>query len=117
MLKRQNDTEEEVVLVLTTITDADKARHIGTQIIESQLAACINILPGVESIYRWKGDLEVEGECLCLLKTTRGLLVALEAWIRENHPYEEPEFIVLPVEAGSAGYLAWVRGQLGPEQD
>lgn len=114
-MERQNDTNSDVVVVLTTFVDADKARHIGTQIIELQLAACINILSGVESIYLWKGDLEVEGECLCLLKTTRAKLESLEEWIQENHPYEEPEFLVLPAEAGSSGYLGWVRGQIGVE--
>ncbi len=112
MMERQNDTKSDIVLVLTTFADEDKARHIGTRIVELQLAACINIIPGLESIYQWKGDLEVEGECLCLLKTMRAKLEALEEWIQENHPYGEPEFMVISAEAGSKGYLDWVRRQL-----
>jgi periplasmic divalent cation tolerance protein len=112
MIERQNDTEQDVVLVITTVADADKARHIGTQMVELQLVACINILSGVESIYQWNGDLEVEGECLCLLKTTNSRLEELEAWIQEHHPYDEPEFLVLPVSAGSSGYLGWVRNHI-----
>lgn len=112
MLERQKDTENGVVVVLTTFADADRARHIGTRIVSSQLGACVQIFPGVESIYAWKGDIEVEGECICLIKTTEDRLEALESWIQEHHPYEEPEFLVLPASAGSTGYLGWVRGQL-----
>ena len=112
MLERQNDTSDAVVLVLTTFADAERARHIGTQIVELQLAACVNMVPGVESLYQWKGDLEVERECLCLLKTTQKRVKALEEWLQENHPYEEPEFLVFPASAGSKGYLEWVRSQV-----
>lgn len=113
MIERQNDSDESVALVLTTFAEAESARQFGTRLIELQLAACVNLLPGVESIYRWKGDVEVEGECFMLMKTTRARLEALEAWVQEHHPYEEPEFLVLPVEAGSAGYLHWVRRNTG----
>ena len=108
MIKRQNDTGEGVVLAVTTFADADVARQIGTQMVELQLVACVNILPGVESIYRWNGDVEVEGECLMLMKTTRDGLEKLESWILTHHPYEVPEFLVIPVEAGAEAYLAWV---------
>ncbi|MDF1823420.1 MAG: divalent-cation tolerance protein CutA [Verrucomicrobiales bacterium] len=113
MIERQKGSTESVVMVITTMSEAEKARQFGTRLVEMQLVACVNLLPGVESIYQWKGDLEVEGECLVLMKTTRERLGKLEAWVQKNHPYEEPEFLVLPVEAGSAGYFDWVRRQTG----
>jgi len=109
MIERQNDSKERVVMGLTTFTDAEKARQFGTRLLNAQLVACVNLLPGVESIYRWKGDVEIEGECVMLMKTTASGIEALETYIQENHPYEEPEFLVVPVEAGSSGYLGWVR--------
>ncbi len=114
MLERQNDTENSVVLVLTTFSDPEQARQIGTQLVESQLIACINLLPAVESIYQWKGDVEVEGELVGIMKTTRQRVEELETWIEENHPYEQPEFLVVPVEAGGSGYLDWVRRHVSP---
>jgi len=116
MLEGQKDTEDVVVVAMTTFADADQARQVGTQIVERQLVACFQILPGVESIYQWKGDLEVEGECLCLLKTAGSRVAELERWLRENHPYEEPEFVVMPAVAGSEGYFDWVRGQVASKQ-
>jgi len=77
-------------------------------LVERQLAACVNILPSVESIYRWKGELNRDGEALALIKTTTGGYPALEAALVELHPYEVPEVIALEVTAGSAGYLGWV---------
>ncbi|MEM6914984.1 MAG: divalent-cation tolerance protein CutA [Verrucomicrobiota bacterium] len=113
MIERQNDSPERVVLVMTTFAEAEKARQFGTQLVDSQLVACVNLIPGVESIYRWKGDVEIEGECLMLMKTVDPRLEALEEFVQKNHPYEEPEFLVLAAEAGSAGYLGWVRDTVG----
>lgn len=96
-------------LVLTSFSEALSARQFGTRLVEKQLAACVSLLPGVEAIYRWKSDVEVEGECLVIVKTLRGRLPALREFFAAHHPYEEPEFIVLPVAEGSPGYLAWLR--------
>jgi periplasmic divalent cation tolerance protein len=109
MIERQNGTDEEVVICLTTFPDAEKSRQIGTVWVESQLAACLNLLPGAESIYRWEGRTEASSEVLAIVKTTRGLLPALEASLRELHPYELPEFLIVAPEGGSAEYLKWVR--------
>lgn len=114
VMERQKDTESAVVLAITTFADANTARQIGTRMVEAQLAACVNVIPGLESFYRWKGDLEVEGECLALVKTTRDRAGELERWLREHHPYEQPEFLVIPVEGGSAAYLGWVRDTVAP---
>ncbi len=111
MIERQNGTEGDVVICLTTFPDSEKARQIGTIWVESQLAACVNLLPGAESIYRWEGNTECSAEVLAIIKTTRGRVGDLEASLGELHPYELPEFLILSPEGGSAGYLAWVRGE------
>jgi len=100
-------------MVITTFSDAEKARQFGTRLVDAQLVACVNLLPGVESIYRWKGDVEIEGECIMLMKTTVSKVEMLEGYVQKHHPYEEPEFLVLPIEAGSSGYLNWVRHTTG----
>ena len=110
MIERQNDAIDRVVLMVSTFADHDTARQFGTTVVESQLAACVNVIPGATSIYRWKGKVEEESEVIALIKTTADKLVELEAFLQKNHPYDEPECIVLPIEAGSTGYLDWVRG-------
>ena len=109
MIERQNGTTEDILTLITTFADAEIARQIGTQLVESQLAACVNVLPGVESIYRWQGEVRLEAEAIVLIKTTRGRLNELEAWLQTNHPYEVPEILVLTPESGSARYFQWVR--------
>jgi periplasmic divalent cation tolerance protein len=96
----------EAVVVLCTFPDLDQARQIGAALVERQVAACVNLLPGVESIYRWEGKVERAGEVLALIKTTR--YPDLEAALRELHPYEVPEILALPVAAGLPAYLAWL---------
>ena len=97
---------ENAVVVLCTLPDLDQARQIGAALVERQVAACVNLLPGVESIYRWEGKVERAGEVLALVKTTR--YADLEAAIRELHPYQVPEIIALPVVAGLPAYLKWL---------
>ena len=86
---------ENARVVLCTFPDLEQARQIGAALVERQVAACVNLLPGVESIYRWEGKVERAGEVLAILKTTR--YDELEAAIRELHPYEVPEVLALPV--------------------
>lgn len=112
MLKRQNDARDPIILVVTTFPNAEVSGQIGTQLVESQLVACVNTIPGVTSFYRWKGKVENESEVIGLIKTTQDQLVHVEAWLQENHPYDEPEMIVLDVAAGSKGYLDWVTEQI-----
>ena len=97
----------EPMVVLCTFPDLDQARQIGAALVERQVAACVNLLPGVESIYRWEGKVERAGEVLAIIKTTR--YPDLEAAVRELHPYEVPEIIALPVVAGLAAYLGWMK--------
>jgi periplasmic divalent cation tolerance protein len=101
-------------IVLTTAATAEEAARIGRILVEERLAACATALPGVLSIYRWQGAVESAAETLLLLKTGEAQLSALESRLLALHSYETPEFLVLAVEAGSAGYLAWLQGCLGP---
>lgn len=115
MIERQNGTSEDILLLLTTFADAESARQIGTQIVESQLAACVNVLPAVESIFRWQGEVELDAEAIALIKTTRGRLAELETWLQTHHPYEVPEILVLTPESGSARYFQWARESVAAE--
>lgn len=100
----------DLVLVLTTLgADADAAALARTLVAE-RLAACVNVLPQMRSFYSWKGQIEDDREQQLLMKTTPGRVAALEARLRELHPYELPEFIVLRAE-GSNAYLQWVAEQ------
>lgn len=96
----------EALVVLCTFPDLDGARAVGAELVERRLAACVSLQPGVESIYRWEGKVERAGEVLAVIKTT--CYAELEAALKELHPYEVPEILALPVEAGLAGYLKWL---------
>jgi periplasmic divalent cation tolerance protein len=98
----------DVLVVLVTVPTADQAAELARALVEARLAACGNIVPGLRSIYRWEGKVHDEAEALLVLKTTRGRYAALRDRILALHPYEVPEVLALPVEAGSARYLAWV---------
>ncbi len=117
MIERQNGTPEDILTLLTTFADAETARQIGTQIVESQLAACVNVLPVVESIFRWQGEVELDAEAIVLIKTTRARLAELESWLQTHHPYEVPEILVLTPESGSARYFQWVRESVVPGRE
>ncbi len=98
----------EILVVLCTFPSLESARQIGTALVEAHLAACVNLCPAVESIYRWQGKVESATEVLALIKTTRSCFEALEQKLRELHPYEVPEIIALPAEPVSAAYARWV---------
>jgi periplasmic divalent cation tolerance protein len=103
----------EVVLVLTTIGADTDAVALARTLVEERLAACVNIGAPVTSVYRWKGAIEQEREQPIVIKTTGDCLVALESRLRELHPYELPEFLVLSASGGSTAYLDWVRESVG----
>ena len=96
------------IVVLVTVAGVEEARTIARSLVTERLAACVNVVPGLVSFYVWKGEVSEDPEILLVMKTRRELFSALEARIRELHPYEVPEVIALPVEAGSAPYLAWL---------
>ena len=101
-------------LVLVTCSSLSEARKVARAVVEKQLAACVNIHTArVESIYRWKGKVETAREHLLLIKTTAHRLKALEREVRRLHSYDTPEFIALPISAGSLAYLRWLQQNVG----
>ena len=102
----------EAVVILCTCPDEDTAGRLATGLVEDRLAACVNVLPGVRSIYRWQGEVQDDAEVLMVIKTTAASVTGLQTWLREAHPYDVPEIIALPVTAGSAEYLEWVAGSV-----
>jgi periplasmic divalent cation tolerance protein len=96
-------------VILVTCGSVAEAKRIARAVIEARLAACVNIVPGaVTSIYRWKGKVKSARERLLLIKTSRKHLAKLQAAVERLHSYEVPEFIALPIAAGSRKYLAWM---------
>ena len=111
-VRKSNGARETVTdkyLVLVTCANAAEAKRIARAVVEARLAACVNILPGaVTSIYRWKGKVESARERLLLIKTSRKRLAKLQAAVERLHSYDVPEFIALPIAAGSRAYLEWM---------
>lgn len=101
-------------IVLSTCPDAATARTIATALVERGLAACVNIVPGVESVYRWQGKVEQGSELLLLIKSRADAYATLEQAILELHPYELPEIVALPLAAGLPAYLGWIGANLKP---
>jgi periplasmic divalent cation tolerance protein len=101
-----------LILVLTTLGAEADAAALARTLVDERLAACVNVLPVMTSIYRWKGSVEQDREQQLLIKTTAGNVVALAARLRELHPYELPEFIVLDAEASEA-YAEWMDDSTG----
>ena len=99
-----------VFLVFTSFPDIATARHIGTELVTRQYAACVNLLPSAEAIYRWEGEICQEAEVWAVIKTTRHTMPLLESAIRELHPYTCPELVAVEAVGGLPAYLAWVAG-------
>jgi len=100
-------------VVLVTAPDLRKARALAKAALEARLIACANLVPGIESHYRWQGKVQHGAEVLLLLKTATTRLAALERLIVAKHPYDTPEFVVLPVEGGNKRYLDWLQKSVG----
>ncbi|MBM4187851.1 MAG: divalent-cation tolerance protein CutA [Gemmatimonadetes bacterium] len=98
----------EALQVVTTVDDRERARVIANRLVEDRLAACVQVVGPIESVYRWEGRVETAAEWLCLIKTTTDRYDDLERAIRAIHPYHEPEILAFPVIRGSPGYLAWL---------
>jgi periplasmic divalent cation tolerance protein len=96
------------ILVLTTAGSTEEARRLADALVERRLAACVNILKGVESIYRWKGKTEESQEWMLLIKTTGEAFERVQQTIKELHSYELPECLRIAIEDGSAEYLKWI---------
>ncbi|MEZ6005236.1 MAG: divalent-cation tolerance protein CutA [Planctomycetota bacterium] len=99
-------------VVLCTAPDPDTADRLARDLVELRLAACVQVLPGMRSHYRWAGELQCESEVLLLIKSDARTWPALEARLQDQHPYEVPEILALPAQAWSAAYGAWLADSL-----
>ena len=95
-------------IVLCTVPDRETGEQIASTLVSEQLAACVNIIPGITSIYRWKGTVVQDQEALLLIKTGRDVWQPLQARFRELHPYELPEIIAVPIHTGQTDYIQWI---------
>ena len=101
----------EYILAMTTVADEPQARNLARRLVENRVAACVNQVR-VASTYHWKGALEEEPEILLLIKTTRDRQEELQEMLLEAHPYELPEFILVPITGGSESYLKWLQDSI-----
>ena len=104
-------TPTQALLVIANCPDEACANRIALAVVEAGLAACVNLLPRVQSVYRWQGAIESASEVPLLIKTTAGRYTELEAAIRELHPYDVPEIIALPIAQGLPAYLDWLAAE------
>ena len=104
------------IIVLTTCESSQDAQTIAETLVEKRLAACVNILPGLKSVYRWQGKVENATELLLLIKTRRGLFEQLSAELARIHSYEVPEVIALPLIDGAPAYLGWLEKELKSDE-
>lgn len=98
----------DVLIILCTFPQAEQARQIGTALVERQLIACVNLIPAVESIYRWQGKVEMSAETLAIFKTSRAIFPAFQQALTELHPYEVPEIIALAPDQVAEPYRSWL---------
>ena len=101
-------------IVFVTVPTRVVARRIARTVLANRAAACVNVVPQLESHYWWQGKIEKSNELLLIFKTLRKRLAELERWVRSEHPYDTPEFVVLPITAGSEKYLNWIRDSVRP---
>ncbi len=107
----------DVVLAMTTLPGDFDASELAQEVVGAGLAACVTIIPGIRSVYMWQGVPQVDQEQQLFIKTTSDRVDALWETLRERHPYETPEFLVVPVIDGSEEYLRWVDGNVGPRTE
>jgi periplasmic divalent cation tolerance protein len=101
-------------LALTSVGTLEDANRIARLLVEERLAACVNILPGVQSVYWWEGRVTIDGELLLLIKTTVSMVAALQARLADIHPYELPEFVVIDPEGLAPRYQQWIVDSVRP---
>ena len=105
------ESPTQALLVIANCPDEACANRIALAVVEAGLAACVNLLPRVQSVYRWQGNIESASEVPLLIKTTAGRYGELEAAVRELHPYDVPEIIALPIAQGLPAYLDWLAAE------
>jgi len=106
---------DEYIQVVTTTASVEEAHRIASALVEGRLAACVQIVGPIESVYRWQGKVETAAEWQCWIKTRRVHYVAIEAAIRGLHSYEVPEILAVPIVAGSEAYLKWLSEETASE--
>jgi periplasmic divalent cation tolerance protein len=111
MALESKQASDDFVVVFVTVPNQEVAASMARTLVEEKLVACVNTLPGIRSIYAWQGKICDDAELLCVLKTRRALFPALRARVVALHPYEVPEVIAVPIVAGHAPYLAWLRDE------
>lgn len=105
------------ILVFTTCGSAEEAAQIARSLVESRLAACVTVTPGIRSVYRWQGAIEEGEEWSLTIKSRRDLFAGLSTELRRLHSYETPEILAIPVVEGAAAYLQWMEGELRTAAD
>lgn len=100
--------QENHIVIFCTVPDRESGERISRVLVEERLAACVNLVPGLSSIYRWQGHIQQDTECLLLIKSTAARFEVLADRLRGLHPYDIPEIIALPVSAGDPAYLNWI---------
>jgi periplasmic divalent cation tolerance protein len=101
-------TDPQALIVFVTVPNEHVGAHLGRVLVEERLAACVNVLPAIKSIYVWEGEVQEQGEALCLIKTQLARFAALEARLRELHPYQIPEILGVQPARGNEPYLRWI---------
>jgi len=101
------------IVVLSTCATQEEAAKLARALVESRVAACVTILPGARSVYRWQGAIESAAECLLIIKSSQPLFEPLRTVLEKAHAYDVPELLAMPVIAGSPKYMNWLEGQLG----
>ena len=104
---------DSVLIVLVTLPETEAPEPFAARLLEEGLAACVNVLPAVQSLFRWEGAIQTASEKMLMIKTTTRCYARLEAAIQEMHPYDVPEIVAIPVTAGLPAYLAWVNAETG----
>jgi periplasmic divalent cation tolerance protein len=101
-------------MIYMTAKDKEEARDIGRHLVESRLAACVNILDSMNSMYVWQGELQDETEAVVMAKTTQAIAPKLIAAVKARHSYDCPCIVALPIEDGNPDFIEWIAGQVGP---
>jgi periplasmic divalent cation tolerance protein len=109
-----SDDVTDAIVVFMTAANGEEAARLAEMLVGAQLAACVQILPEMESVYRWEGKIERQSEILLLAKTTKAKFEELEREVRALHSYETPEIIAVPVTVGSGPYMQWLNTSLQP---
>jgi periplasmic divalent cation tolerance protein len=107
-MSRRESTGADAIVAMTTVADMEQARSLARMLVESRLAACVTLSPGVSSCYRWEGEIHEDHEVLLWIKTRATLLPAIKDALASHHPYEVPELLALQVVDGLPSYLSWI---------